>query len=236
MRLNKFLKVASICSFLGAITTILLIYLPNPSAAGLEAQAALHTNNLYMAKLWILFLHPQFNVLAVMGIAALFINKYPEFIIPGTLAILVWGFTEMMQQAFMIDTVNQIWRPEFLTEPDGIQKTTVETKLSAVSGIWDFMYFLIIFGFGLGTLLMGLVLIKSDQLARWIGLGFIFIGILSLSSFLRYYVGLSFLSKPVDWVYTWIYGVLQPLVRIALGIWLWRKAKFKVADNLLATK
>ncbi len=223
MKLNKFLKLASICSFLGAITTILLIYLPNPSTESLEAQAALHSNNLYIGKLWILFMHPQFNVIAVMGIAVLFIKKYPEYIIPGTLAILVWGFTEMMQQAFMIDTVNQIWRPGFLNEVDGIQKSAMQSNLSAVNGIWDFMYFLIIFGFGLGTLLMGLALIRSDQLACWIGFGFIFIGILSLSSFLRYYVGLTFLSKPVDWVYTWIYGVLQPLVRIVLGVWLWKQ-------------
>ena len=223
MRIDKFIKLASICSFLGALTTILLLYLPSPSAIGFEAEAALHSNNLYISKLWILFFHPQFNFIATLAIAILFLKKYPEYIIPGTLAILVWGFTEMMQQAFMIDTVNQIWRPGFLNEVDGIQKSAMQSNLSAVNGIWDFMYFLIIFGFGLGTLLMGLALIRSDQLACWIGFGFIFIGILSLSSFLRYYVGLTFLSKPVDWVYTWIYGVLQPLVRIVLGVWLWKQ-------------
>ena len=40
MQLSKFLKLASICSLCGALTTILLIYLPSSSATGLEAQAA----------------------------------------------------------------------------------------------------------------------------------------------------------------------------------------------------
>jgi len=156
-----------------------------------------------------------------------FIKKHPEYVIPGTFFMLVWAFAEMGQQAFMIDTVNQIWRPAFLNETDAIQKGVVESQLSGVNGIWDFMYFLIIYGFGLGTLLLGLALMQAEPFARWIGGTFVFIGILSFLSFIRYYIGLSFLSQPVDWIYEWIYPALQPAVRIALGIWLWKQIKNK---------
>ena len=224
MKKSRFLRVASICSILGAITTILLIYLPGAVASGIEEQAALYLNKLHMFKLWMLFLHPQFNFIAILGIAVLLIKKYPEYIIPGTFFLAIWAVTEMAQQAFMIDTVNQIWRPEYLNETDEGRKLMIENQLSMTGGIWDFMYFLIIFGFGLGTMLLGFAMIKVDKLAIGIGSAFIFIGILSLLSFLRYYAGLTFFSAGVDWVYFWIYPVLQPIVRIALGVWLWKQA------------
>ena len=61
---STLVKVAGVCSFLGAVTTALLIFLPNPEAADFQAQAELAHNSLYLAKLWILFLHPQVNLIA----------------------------------------------------------------------------------------------------------------------------------------------------------------------------
>ena len=225
MNLYKFIKLASICSFLGAITTILLIYLPSPEAIGFEAEATLHSNNLYISKLWILFLHPQFNVIAALGIAVLFIKKHPEYIIPGTLAVLVWGIAEMAQQAFMIDAVNLVWRPDYLNEADVIKKTELQTHLSGVEAVWDTMYLIIQYGFGLGTLLIGIVLIKADKLAIWIGYTNILIGIFMLMAFTVNFMGLDFFLKPVNLFYGWAYPVLQPVVRFTLGIWLWKQVR-----------
>jgi len=223
MKSEKFLRLAAICSVLGAITTILLIYLPNPVAENFEAKALLYQNRLYLIKLWILFLHPQFNSIAILGVTVLLVRRYPLYIIPGTFFILVWAFSEMAQQAYMIDGVNQAWRPEYLQTAEDATKAAIYSQLVGAEAVRDSMYFLVIYGFGMGTLLVGLGLRKTDRLAGWIGATFIFIGILSISSFLRYYLGLEFLSLPVDWVYDWVYPVLQPAVRVALGIWLWRQ-------------
>jgi hypothetical protein len=224
MKAEKYLRLAAVCSVLGAITTILLIYLPNPVAEDFEAMVLLHQSNLHLAKLWILFLHPQFNSLAVMGITVLLLKRYPVTIIPGTLFILVWAISEMAQQAYMIDAVNQLWRPGYLQAADEATRQALYTQLVGAEAIRDSLYFLVIYGFGLGTLLFGLALRKTDHLGSWIGVTFIFIGILSISSFARYYLGMDFLTGPVDRIYDWIYPVLQPAVRIALGVWLWRQA------------
>ncbi len=231
MKFNNFLKVASVCSFFGAITTILLIYLPNPAAQGFDTEAALHLNKLYVSKLWILFAHPQFNVIATFGIAVLLIKKYPEYVIPGTLAIIVWGFAEMAQQAFMIDAVNLVWRPEYLKEVNEIKKTALHTQLSGVGAISDTMYFLVQYGFGSGTLLMGIVLFKVKKLALWIGLANIFIGVSMLMAFTVNYLGLNLFLHPVNLFFEWIYPVLQPAVRITLGIWLWQQIKVNNIDS-----
>jgi len=217
---ERFLKATALCSFLGALTTILLIFLPNPEAADFETRASLYNNSRYLIKLWILFIHPQVNLLASLGIAYLLFKKYPLQIIFGTLFLLVWAYTEMAQQALLIDALNQMWRPGYLTADDELSKNMFTALINAANGISDSKYFLLIYGFGLGSLFYGAAFIWERGLGRWIGISLLFIGILTLSSFARYYLGVKPLNGIVNWSYEWIYSYLQPLVRIGIGIWI----------------
>jgi hypothetical protein len=220
---KAFLIFAAICSFLGALTTALLIFLPNPEVSDFESQTLLYKNNLYLSKLWILFLHPQVNIMASLGIAYLLFKKHPLQIITGTFFLLVWAITEMSQQALLIDTLNQIWRPGYLDADNEVMKEMYTTLIKASGGISDSQYFVVIYGFGLGSLLYGLAFVWLQGWAKWIGAALIFIGVLSLASFARYYLGFSQLNTIVDGAYEWIYPYLQPLVRIAMGIWILRE-------------
>lgn len=220
---KSFLKLAGICSFLGAITTCLLIFLPNPVTSDFESQTLLYKNKLYLTKLWILFIHPQVNMIASLGIAYLLLRKYPIQMIVGSLFLLVWAYTEMSQQSLLIDALNQIWRPNYIDAESEITKNMFKSLINAANGISDSKYFLVIYSFGLGSLIYGAALIQENGLGRWIGASLIFIGILSLCSFLRYYLGVASLNKPVDWAYEWVYSYLQPIVRIAIGIWIIKK-------------
>lgn len=222
---KPFLKFAGICSILGAITTSLLIFLPNPIASDFESQTLLFEDNLYLTKLWILFIHPQVNIIASLGIAYLLLRKYPLQMIVGSLFLLVWGYTEMSQQSLLIDTLNQIWRPNYVDAQGEITKSMFKTLINAANGISDSKYFLVIYGFGIGSLIYGTALIQENGLGKWIGASLIFIGILSLCSFARYYLGITSLNRPVNWVYDWVYSYLQPIVRIAIGIWIFKKIK-----------
>ena len=221
----KFLKFAAICSFVGALTTALLIFLPSPEAIDFESRTLLYQNNLYLSKLWILFIHPQVNIIGSLGIAYLLFKKYPLHIIIGTLFLLIWAFTETSQQALLIDTLNQIWRPGYIAAEDEVSKNVFSTLIKGANGISDSKYFLVIYGFGLGSLLYGFALRRQEKLGKIIGYSLIFIGLLSLSSFGRYYLNLDFLNPIVDWSYTWIYPYLQPLVRIAIGLWIFDQIK-----------
>jgi hypothetical protein len=221
----KFLKFAAICSFIGALTTALLIFLPNPEALDFESRTLLYQNNLYLSKLWILFIHPQVNIIASLGIACLLFKKYPLQIIIGTLFLFIWAFTEMSQQALLIDTLNQIWRPGYLGAEDEISKKIFSILIKGANGISDSKYFLVIYSFGIGSLLYGFALRRQERFGKSIGYALIFIGLLSLCSFGRYYLNLDFLNSIVDWSYTWIYSYLQPLVRIAIGLWIFDQIK-----------
>ncbi len=230
MNWSKFLMVSAVCSMLGALTTGLLIFLPAAEVLDFESKVQLYQNKLYLTKLWILFFHPQFNTIASLGICVLLVKRYPLQIIPGTLFLLVWFYSEMSQQAFLIDALNQIWRPGYLEAEDEITQTINRTLIHGATGLSDSKYFLVIYGFGLGSLLYGLAFVQEkSKTEKCIGASLIFIGTLSLSSFLRYYLSMDFLSPYVDWSYTWIYPYLQPLVRIGIGIWILTQIrKFKI--------
>ena len=222
---KPFLKLSAICSFLGALTTVLLIFLPNPVSTDFESQTLLFENRLYLNKLWILFIHPQLNILASLGIAYLLLKKYPLQIIVGTFFLLVWALTEISQQSLLIDSLNQIWRPGYVEAENEVTKNMFMTLINAANGISDSKYFLVIYGFGIGSLLYGMAFVQQNGLAKWIGAALLFIGLLSISSFARYYLGISSLNTIVNWSYEWIYPYLQPLVRIAIGIWIFKEIK-----------
>ncbi|WP_422083785.1 hypothetical protein [Ulvibacterium sp.] len=222
---DYFLKTTAVCSFLGALTTALLIFLPNPDATDFETRLSLYTNGLYLSKLWILFIHPQVNLLASLGVAYLLFKKYPLQIVFGTLFLLIWAYTEMAQQSLLIDALNQIWRPGYVGADDEVSKNMFATLIKAANGISDSQYFLVIYGFSLGSLFYGAALIWENGLGKWIGIALLFIGILSLSSFARYYLGVTSLNEMVNWCYKWVYAYLQPLVRIAIGVWIFMEIK-----------
>jgi hypothetical protein len=202
MNWSKFLMVSAVCSVLGALTTSLLLFLPAVEALDFESQAQLYQNKLYLTKLWILFFHPQFNMMASLGICVLLFKKYPLQMIPGTLFLLVWFYSEMSQQAFLIDALNQMWRPGYIEAADEITRNINRTLIQGATGLSDSKYFLVIYSFGLGSLLYGLAFVQEKKIEKCIGICLIFIGILSLCSFLRYYLSMDFLSPYIDWTYT----------------------------------
>lgn len=218
---KTFLKVAAICSLLGACTTALLIFLPQTPAPNFEAQLLLHKNPLYLTKLWILFLHPQFNLIASLGLGVLLLKHRPAAIAIGTCFLVCWAYTELRQQAYLIDALNQMWRPAYLAETDEAQRQVYQTLIQAISGINDSHYFVVIYAFGMGSLLFGWSMIQVPNWGKGLGWSLLFIGLLSLASFSRYYLGIDFLNPPVDFSYRWIYPYLQPLVRIGIAIWIY---------------
>ncbi len=222
-RFIPFLKIAAVCSVIGAITTALLIFLPNPVATDFESRALLYDNDLHIGRLWILFIHPQVNFIASLGIALLLWKRYPVQIILGIVFLAMWAYTEISQQALLIDALNLTWRPGYVAAADAASQTTFRTLIEAASGLSASKYFIVIYGFGIGSLLFGLAFIQEMGRAKAIGWALLFIGFLSLASFSRYYLGFSFLNGIVNWLYEWIYSYLQPLVRVALGWWIWSR-------------
>lgn len=221
---RSFLILAGTCSLLGALTTGLLEFLPVSSASHAGNSLLLHKDSLYLARLWILFLHPQFNFIAALGIAVVLFRKSPALVLTGGFFLLVWAIAEMLQQALLIDALNQFWRPAYLGAADAMSRDIYLTLIKGTDALSDSQYFVVLYAFGLGTFFYGLALIRETGRIKWLGLAILFIGVLSLCAFLRYYLGIDWLASPVDWLYKWIHGYLQILVRVAMALYLFSLA------------
>ena len=180
----------------------------------------LYKDDLYIAKLWILFFHPQFNFIAALGIAVVLIKKYPLEIVVGTFFLLVWTVTEMTQQALLIDALNQYWRPAYMAAQDQMGRDIYLALIKGTDALSDSKYFVLLYGFAMGSVFYGIAMTREKGISRWLGIAYLFIGVLSLCAFSSYYLGAAYLSDPVAWCYEWIYPYLQPLVRIAVAAWL----------------
>ncbi|MCK6542655.1 hypothetical protein L6Q79_08235 [bacterium] len=223
---------ATISSFAGAVTTFLLFTIPAPEAPDFESQVRLFQNSLYVTKLWILFIHPQLNFLACLGVVVLLWERHAPLMIISLLFMFVWMYTEVSQQAFIIDALNQFWRPEYLQATENTAKNTLATLIKGASAYSDSQYFIVIYAFGIGSIVMGMAMIQEIGLIRWIGIAQLFIGILSLASFIRYYLGWSNIGMVVNWCYEYIYFYIQPLTRILIGIWIFRVILKKQTEAL----
>lgn len=224
--LRNLLRIAAWASLCSAITTAVLVYGPNPDPAeGLLAEARLSSNWLNLYKPWVLFFHPQFAFIASIGAAFVIWKKHPALALIGIFYLLIWAVTEMTQQAFIIDALNQFWRPSLLNAEDAAQRQAFETMLIGFPAISDSQYFVLLFGFGTGSLLMGIGFFSFDMLGKMIGSAMVAIGLVSLTAFAGYYfapeVGLTAIT---GWIYGYLYGPFQTGVRVALAWWLWRQA------------
>ncbi|NVJ96983.1 MAG: hypothetical protein HWE25_02460 [Alphaproteobacteria bacterium] len=214
----------AVLSVLSALTTAILMYGPNADTSGdFDTIQMLHSNGLYLYKKWVLFFHPQFAFLAAAAASFTLFRRSPGLASAALFYLGIWAITEMSQQAYLIDALNQMWRPAYLAA-ESADKAQWKTMILAMNGISDTLYFVLIFGFGLGSFLFGLAFPRENNFDKWLGISITLIGGMSLLAFGYYYANASFAGPIVNFWYDWIYGPLQIGVRLALGGWLWRTA------------
>jgi hypothetical protein len=217
-------RLAAFASLFSAITTSLLIFLPSSGAAGFYEKLALHSNNLYLFKKWVLLFHPMFAYLAMIGLAVYFFKRKAHLVIPGLFFGLIWALTEMAQQAYTIVALNNYWRPGYSSAVDEQSKNAFFAQLESYTAIYDSMYFLVILGFGVASVLFGFALISGNKFSKMLGVLNIMIGVFSLFNFISDYLQVTSLLPIVNFWYQWCYSYLQPLWRIMLALWLWQLA------------
>lgn len=234
MILSPFYRLVAILSVASAITTSLLIFLPEPVATDFAARLALHKDPLYLFKKWVLLFHPIFSFLAMTGITAYCIKTKAHYVIPALFFGLIWAFTEAAQQAYTLVALNIHWRPEYLSTLDEASKQIALTHIKSYFAIWDSMYFILILGFGFASLLFGLALLGKDKFTKTLGVVSILIGLFSLLNFISDYLKVTSLLPAVNIWYEWFYSYIQPAWRLALGYWLWQVAKHHQETELQA--
>ena len=217
---RSFFRVVGLCSVLSAVTTLLLIFMPQfyEAPGPFEEQVALHANSFYMARLWIYFIHPFLVLTAAWGVAAKKLDTAAGAASTGFIFFGLWGFTEAGQQALSLVALNLTWRAGYAKSTDEALRQMLHTQMTGFDGIWDALFFLLLTGFMLGNLLYGIALWKGAGLEKILSWLFFFIAAFTLINLVSNYGGPALLSGALGW----IYPVVQPVARVLIGIWLWR--------------
>jgi len=219
---RTFFRVAAVCSFLSAITTLGLIFLPRlyQPVASFDERMALIDNAAYLTRSWVYLVHPFITVAASLAVAVRQRYRAAGAATVGLLGILLWGGTEAAQQALTKVALDRTWRAAWLTA-DEVERTLIRSQVATYDAIWDAMYFLIIIAFLIGNVFLALAMRGERGLGRWVSIAYWGGAAVTLPLVLQE-LGAPGLPEPLD---TWLYPAIQPLGRSLIGLWLWRVAR-----------
>lgn len=218
---SNFYRTAAIASFLSALTTLGLIFLPDlfAPADGFAGRMQRVADPVYQLRAWIYLVHPFLVFTAALGIALALRRVSPALALAGILAFGLWAVTEAGQQTLTLFAFDD-WRRAWLAG-DVAVRATMELRTAIYDGLWDASYALLLVGFMIGNSLLAAALLRlSDALSRIVAVFLVMAALLTLA-ILIVEVGGPDLLAPLG---RWAYPAIQPLGRILIGYWLWRSA------------
>lgn len=213
----SFYRTAAVCSWLSAVTTLLLIFLPEfyAPADTFEGRMARVQDPAYVLRSWVYLLHPFLVVTAALGVALRLRQVAAAWVLPGLLGFLLWGGTEAAQQALTVAAFDT-WRMAYLAGDPAV-RATMELRTALYDDLWDAMYVLLLIGFTLGNLLYARATLKIPGFTRVLSVFYMLAAVLTLSFLVPEFGGPG-LPETLGF---WLYPSIQPLGRALIGLWLW---------------
>src|SRR5262245_31999511 len=184
---SRFFRITAVCSFISAVTTLCLIFLPRlyPAPANLDENVALIHNPIYTLRLWVYLFHPVFVLAAAMGVAVRLAATRVSLVLPGFLFFSLWAFTEMLQQSLALVANHYAWRAAYEVTTDEAMRTMIRSHMHAFDAIWDALYVLLLIGFICSHILYSLAFRNSRGLGRALGIFYALAAILSVFNLLN---------------------------------------------------
>lgn len=216
----SFYRGAAIASWLSALTTLSLIFLPAWYAPmeGFDGRMARVHDPVYTLRAWIYLLHPMLVFAAALGVAMRLRATRSAGAVIGLAGFAAWALTEAGQQALTLMAFDR-WRVAY-AGADAALRAAIVDRVAIYDAVWDAMYFMLLIGFAIGNAAYALALARGARFDRVLA---------------AFYAGACLLTLALlsaeaggpglpDALSGWIYPALQPLGRVLIGAWLWRHA------------
>ena len=216
---KRFLRFAAICCLLSVFTTLgIHLYFPDPPT-DFEQRALMHKNWLYLLNRWWVILHCLFVIVAMWGFALLLWKQSPGTAGLGFLFFAVFALAEITRQLFVLFYINDL-REQYAAVNDVSTKDNLRQLLTYAGLLTAPLFGLFIFSFALGNLCYGISLWTERGFDKWLSGLLIIWGTVTLTVFANSFLKIEGINKA-----TAIFSsTFQPLVRLVIGIWLWKKA------------
>ena len=169
----SFYRSVALCSFLSAVTTLLLIYLPDfyRPAEGFEGRMARVDDPAYVLRSWVYLVHPFITFAAALGVGLRMRALRSAAAIIGLAGFALWACTEAGQQTLTLFAFDK-WRAAYFAA-DEATRAIIRTNVSMYDGLWDALYFLLLIGFAIGNLSLGIALAGAGRgVTRLVGFFF----------------------------------------------------------------
>lgn len=215
----RFYKATAVCSFISAVTTLCLIFLPKiyGPAGSIDARVALIHHPLWQLRAWAYFFHPFFTLTAALGVAVALRRFAPGAMLTGFLGFLLWAFTEAAQQTLTL-TVYQRWAAAY-PGADAAGQQVLRLQIESYDNLWDAMFLLLLVAFLAANILYGGVTVRAHGLTRVLGVFYFAAAFLTLAIISGELKGPA-LPPQLD---AWFYPLTQPIARFLIGLWLWHQ-------------
>jgi hypothetical protein len=218
---RNFFRFAALCAFASALTTFGVHLLPLLHPANtFEEQLLLSQNPIYELRLWVVLIHILFVLASMWGIAAVKYKTAAGWIGLGLGGYWIFGLAEFFRVSFALNAITS-WRARLLNEPNSEIRELLKENLLSWPQINDALFFLLVFGFLLGNICYGVATFKSSGLEKWISnLLFVWAALGCITMF-HEFLNQTWMNFVPDFIsYTY-----QPLVRILIGVWLWKQGE-----------
>lgn len=222
-----FIRFAAICCFLSVITTLgIHLYFPEPPA-DFEQRALMHKDPVYLLNRWWVIIHCLLVLVAMWGFALVQWKHAPATAGLGFVFFAVFAFAEITRQLFVLFYMNEL-REQYAAVTDINTKENLRQLLTYAGLLTAPLFGLFILSFGLGNLCYGVSLWNQTGFGKWLSVLLILWAIGTLVVFGNSFWKSEIINNIVEpYNYTF-----QPLIRLLLAAWLWKKAAILMEGRL----
>lgn len=184
-----------LCGVLSSITTVTNILLPRfyPPPADFETRVALLDNGFYMARQWILLVHPFLTLTGALGILLYKFSEHPGKTLTGFLFAFAEKITEFFLGTTILFVVLGQWVRGYGAATDAAQKLIYRGRAEAFFQYLEGAFFLLWVTFTISAVLYGLALREH----RWVSLFSFITALLTVLMLLGDYAGQAAWTRPI---------------------------------------
>jgi hypothetical protein len=156
----SFLRCTSIAAWLAVVTTILNTQLPRfyTAPTNFEESVALVNNAWYMARQWVVLLHPFGTLVLAVGLAVRLWHSQRGLALTGVLFVLMEKFLEFVGATIQLFTVNLNWKTAYLAATDAASKAQLKQFITFTGAVWNDCFFVLWVSYILASLCFGIAL------------------------------------------------------------------------------
>ena len=217
----SFYRAVGLCSVLSAITTLMLIFLPElyQPAEGFEGRMRRIDDPAYLLRSWAYLVHPFITFAAALGVGLRIRSLRSAAAIVGVAGFALWACTEAGQQTLTLFAFDK-WRAAYFAADEATQ-AIIRTNVAMYDGLWDALYFLLLIAFSIGNFSLGIALVRVGRgVTRLVGF-FLLAAVAITLPIITGELQWGTLPEPLS---SWSYPAIQPLGRVLIGLWLWSAA------------